>query len=237
VQRRGLRDDMLMIYVEATRPRLSRIGAAEQLDGAKPANCGLGLSSSILELAGRLTHRVLRDLEAVRRPGTHHGRRELFRMVHLPPGVTGALYLHSMLGKEEALADAVGEVRRLDISLIVSLAPLSEIRVNSPSYAKAIEAQDLPAILASCPIPDRGVPENQAEFLRSVEETASALEAGQKLLLHCNAGIGRTGTYAAAVLMRIGLSKDQAIAEVRRAGSHPETPKQLEFLSSLDMQD
>ena len=161
----------------------------------------------------------------------------MFRKLHLPSGVTGSLYLHSMPGKEETLDDAVAEVRRLGISLIVSLAPLGEIRVNSPSYAKAIEAQDLPSILVTCPIPDRGVPEHEAEFLRSVEQTASALKAGQNLLLHCNAGIGRTGTYAAAVLMRIGLSKDQAIAEVRRAGSYPETPKQLDFLSSLNRQD
>ena len=161
----------------------------------------------------------------------------MFRRVDLPSGVTGSLHLHSMPGKEEALEDAVAEVRRLGISLIVSLAPLSEIRVNSLAYAKAIEAQDLPGILVTCPIPDRGVPENQAEFLRSVEDTASALKAGQNLLLHCNAGIGRTGTYATAVLIRLGLSQDQAIAEVGRAGSHPETPKQIEFLRSLSSQD
>ena len=160
----------------------------------------------------------------------------LFRKVDLPSGVTGSLYLHSMPGMDEALEDALAEALRLGISVIVSLAPLSEIRVRSPSYAKAIEAGDLPSILATCPIPDRGVPENQEEFLRSVAETASALKAGQKLLLHCGAGIGRTGTYAAAVLIRLGLSKDQAIAEVGRAGSHPETPKQLEFLRSLSSQ-
>jgi hypothetical protein len=58
-----------------------------------------------------------------------------------------------MPGKEEALEDAVAEVRRLGISLIVSLVPPSEIRVNSPASAKAIEAQDLPGILVTCPIP------------------------------------------------------------------------------------
>jgi protein-tyrosine phosphatase len=142
-----------------------------------------------------------------------------------------------MPGKEETLEDAVAEIRRLGISLIVSLSPLREIRDNSPAYAKAIEAQDLPCILVTCPIPDRGLPEDEAEFLRSAEETVSALKAGQNILLHCNAGIGRTGTYATAVLIRLGLSKDQAIAEVGRAGSHPETPKQIEFLGALSWQD
>jgi predicted protein tyrosine phosphatase len=66
-----------------------------------------------------------------------------------------------------------------------------------------------------------------------VEETASALKAGQNLLLHCNAGIVRTGAYASAVLIRLGLSKNQATAEVGRAGSNPETPKQIQFLRVL----
>jgi protein-tyrosine phosphatase len=129
-----------------------------------------------------------------------------------------------MPGKEEALEDAVAEVRRLGISLIVSLVPPREIRVNSPAYAKAIEAQALPGILVTCPIPDRGVPENEAEFPRSVEEIASALKADQNLLLRCNAGIVRTGAYAPAVLIRLGLSKNQATAQVGRAGSKPEAP-------------
>jgi protein-tyrosine phosphatase len=158
---------------------------------------------------------------------------ELFREVDLPREVAGALYLHSMPGRNEALEDAVAEVRRLGISHIVSLAPLSEIRLKSPAYAQATEAATLPALLASCPIPDRGVPDNQAELTSSVDETASALKAGHKLLLHCGAGIGRTGTYAAAVLMRLGLSMHQAIANVGLAGSHPETEEQLELLISL----
>ena len=141
-----------------------------------------------------------------------------------------------MPGRHEDFEDAVAEVRRLGISQVTSLAPLSEIRAKSPRYAKAIEAENLPTILASCPIPDRGVPENRQEFLSSVEETMSALKAGKKLLLHCGAGIGRTGTYAAAVLLRLGLSKEQSIAEVSRAGSRPETAEQLEFLNALSQQ-
>ena len=157
----------------------------------------------------------------------------MFRELGLPAGVSGSLFLHSMPGRNEPLEDAVAEIRRLGISRIVSLAPLSEIRVKSAAYAQAIEASTLPAVLSSCPISDRGVPENQQEFLKSVDETASALRTGQKLLLHCGAGIGRTGTYAAAVLLRLGLSNDEALAEVGRAGSRPETTEQLQLLNSL----
>ena len=157
----------------------------------------------------------------------------MFRKLGLPAGVSGSLFLHSMPGRNEPLEDAVAELRRLGISRIISLAPLSEIRTKSPAYGQAIEASALPAVLSSCPISDRGVPENRAEFLNSVDETASALRAGQKLLLHCGAGIGRTGTYAAAVLVRLGIPKDEALAEVGRAGSRPETTEQLQLINSL----
>jgi len=154
----------------------------------------------------------------------------LFRKLELPPGVAGALYLHSMPGREEALEDAVAEMRRLSISRVVSLADLAEISVKSEAYAHAIEAAEIPATLASCPIPDRGVPEDPAAFVMSAEQTALALKSGEKILGHCGAGVGRTGTYAAAVLLRLGLSKNQALARVRQAGSNPETKEQLDLL-------
>jgi protein-tyrosine phosphatase len=49
---------------------------------------------------------------------------------------------------------------------------------------------------------------------------------GQNVLLHCAAGIGRTGTAAACVLKRLGLPVDEALQRVREAGSNPETAVQ-----------
>jgi protein-tyrosine phosphatase len=135
-----------------------------------------------------------------------------------------------MPGREESFQDAVASIERLGISRIVSLADLNEIRFKAPDYVRAIEDGQFVSILATCPIPDRGVSQDPAAFVASVQETAAALKASEKVLVHCGAGIGRTGTYAAAVLVALGLSKDQALERVSRAGSRPETAQQIEQL-------
>ena len=51
-------------------------------------------------------------------------------------------------------------------------------------------------------------------------------KAGDAVMLHCAAGIGRTGTAAACLLKRLGLSSSEAIQRVRDAGSNPENALQ-----------
>jgi protein-tyrosine phosphatase len=49
------------------------------------------------------------------------------------------------------------------------------------------------------------------------------------LILHCAAGIGRTGVVAQQVLMAFGVEPDQATAQVLQAGSGGESAAQKEF--------
>lgn len=56
------------------------------------------------------------------------------------------------------------------------------------------------------------------------------LPEGARIFIHCRAGIGRTGMFATAVLMCAGKSFQSALLAVRRAGSNPETERQMEFL-------
>jgi atypical dual specificity phosphatase len=59
-----------------------------------------------------------------------------------------------------------------------------------------------------------------APTARQLEEAVqfidASLKAGGACVVHCGAGLGRTGTVAAAWLVRHGRSADAAIAEVRR---------------------
>jgi atypical dual specificity phosphatase len=61
-----------------------------------------------------------------------------------------------------------------------------------------------------------------------IEAIEAAVAAGQRVAVHCAAGLGRTGTLLACYLVRQGMDPDAAIARIRalRPGS-VETPEQV----------
>lgn len=150
----------------------------------------------------------------------------IFRQVLVPPKVKGKLYLHSMLGRYETLRTSLEEIERLAINGILSLASLEEIENKSPQYVEAIKSNLLSCEYLPFPITDYDVPTDRQEFGVFVENAARRLHKGERLLLHCGAGIGRTGTVACCILIELGLSQDNAERSVDAAGSHPETTDQ-----------
>jgi len=79
-------------------------------------------------------------------------------------------------------------------------------------------------------VADYGVPSDRQAFLEGARFVAESLRRGEKVLVHCGAGKGRTGMFAICVLMALGLAKEEAERKVKEAGSGPETPEQREFV-------
>lgn len=71
------------------------------------------------------------------------------------------------------------------------------------------------------PIPDMGPPASTAAAARLVARLAEHLGSGRTAVIHCLAGLGRTGTVAACLLVTRGLAAGEAVAAVRaiRPGS------------------
>ena len=155
-----------------------------------------------------------------------------FRSVQLPEGVAGRLYLHSMPGREEPFVTAREAIVGTGIDRVVCLTPPEEIEQKSPDYAKAIAA-GLPWKHMAHPIPDGEVSSDAARFLSLATSIARALRKGKNVLVHCQAGIGRTGTFAVAVLSQLGVPLDDARRRVRDAGSSAESEMQRKFLESI----
>jgi len=148
------------------------------------------------------------------------------RQVSIDDVSPGELWLGSMPGRFERWAEFVAEARRRKLCLMVSLAPPDEIASLSPSYWQAIGEGSLTCRWISLPMQNFGLPADLRAFREGIAEAAERLRAGDAVMMHCAAGIGRTGTAAACLLKHLGLATDEAMQRVRDAGSNPETALQ-----------
>jgi protein-tyrosine phosphatase len=80
------------------------------------------------------------------------------------------------------------------------------------------------------PIPDFSIPE-RASLENAVSEAIQQAQTGQNLAIHCYAGLGRTGLFAACLAKRVlGLGDDEAVRWIR---TH--VPGALEVNSQVDL--
>jgi protein-tyrosine phosphatase len=156
-----------------------------------------------------------------------------FREVSVPSNAAGRLLLHSMPGRREKLDDCWREVKSVPVHAIVCLASDEEISQKSPSYLAAIDSGMVSCQRWALGVPDYGVPDNESAFLHLASQVADSLKSGQNILVHCGAGIGRTGMFATLVLMRLRVPFDESLKFVKAAGSGPETSAQRAFLERM----
>jgi protein-tyrosine phosphatase len=149
-----------------------------------------------------------------------------FRAVSLPDDIPGTLWLTSMPGRFEPWSVYEAEAARAKLGLVVCLTPREEIAELSPSYHRAVVQGDVPYRWLHLPIRNFGVPDDPQGFRREIAQIAQSLQRGDAVMLHCAAGMGRTGTAAACVLKALGLPAEDALQRVRDAGSNPQNAQQ-----------
>lgn len=156
------------------------------------------------------------------------------------PGMTGRLCLSACPGTWTGPADAATVARDLaaiaatGARLLVTLVEAHELPLPLADWRDAVRAAGLEPL--HLPIPDWGVPEAAFETAWSEARLAERLAAGETLALHCRAGLGRTGTVAARLLIEAaGMDAAAAIARVRRnhAAEAVETDGQVAHLHAV----
>lgn len=124
---------------------------------------------------------------------------------------------------------------------IVAWGAATVVGLTDPQEAARLGRADLASHLASAglpwlpaPIDDFSAPGASFELawpaLRA--RLLERLDAGDKILVHCRGGLGRSGTVAAALLIAAGLTPNAAVGAVRRARPGAiETAEQEAWLS------
>ncbi len=131
-----------------------------------------------------------------------------------------------MPGRYEAFQEAWRAILGHGVGRVVCLVPPDELDDKSPLYARAVEERTTPWVHESFPVEDLEAPRDREAFWTLARGTARRLAEGEHVLVHCAAGIGRTGTFAVCVLLALGLTAAAAHGAVRRAGSAPQNAAQ-----------
>jgi protein-tyrosine phosphatase len=152
------------------------------------------------------------------------------RPVELPPGIRGSLWLSGMPGRYGTWPEFEEKAKATGLKVIVCLTPRDEIEELSPDYGAAVLKPGKSYEWVHLPVPNFGVPPNAQAFRDAIERIASRLQAGDSVLMHCAAGMGRTGSAAACVLKALGLPSNEALERVRAAGSNPQNASQSGFV-------
>lgn len=156
--------------------------------------------------------------------------------IPLPPladATPGALFRSAMPFRHDdgALLD---EAAAAGVRAIVWLVPLEEGRSRAD--------RDLGAEYAArgfvglhLPIEDFGTPTDLAAFEARIEDVAARLRAGEGILVHCLAGVGRTGMFLACLIGRLsGLASPACVDWVRaRIPNAVETEAQRAFVEEF----
>jgi protein-tyrosine phosphatase len=102
-------------------------------------------------------------------------------------------------------------------STIVSMTELAEM-VARGAGALSVETEARGMAWRHFPVSDFGTPEAAAARWRALSaELHRRLDQGESVLLHCAAGLGRSGMVAMRLLVERGVAADDALARVRAA--------------------
>jgi|GEM_PF-423880 len=179
----------------------------------------------------------------VPRPGVRTSETDPINVNWLPnQGTKGEVGLTFAPGKhtqsksgspwERNLAQDLDRLRdQHGIDVLVCLIEDRELqRLKIPNLVKEAEARGI--AVHRLPIPDGGAPPTDSGVEEIVAVIRNAAQAGKKVLIHCQGGLGRAGTIGGSFLRACGVRAEEALRILveTRGPNCPENEEQREFV-------
>jgi len=116
------------------------------------------------------------------------------------------------------------------VDVIVSL--LEDSEIPNLTDAERTFCEEFGLEFFSFPVRDKTVPDAVAPFATVARQLADRIAAGKSVAIHCRAGIGRSTTLAACVLILLGIHGDVALDMIAAARGLevPETEAQRQWI-------
>jgi protein-tyrosine phosphatase len=133
----------------------------------------------------------------------------------LPYGLKGFIYRSAMpFSRFDLTGDTYREYKACEISAVVLLVSDQEALINSSRNLRELYQKDGLQVI-QMDIQDFNVPPLD-ELRKNVLLAKSLAEQGKNIVIHCHAGIGRTGLFAACLAREIyNFSDEEAVEWVR----------------------
>ena len=160
--------------------------------------------------------------------------------IPLNPLTKGQLWISHCPGKtglKDKLIQAetdLFELKKIKIDIVVSLLEQKELEtLRVSTLFELIKKHDF--IHYYFPIEDKSVPKNKIQLHRLLDNLCDEIHINKKILIHCNAGLGRSGLIAALICKKLGVS-ESPISYIRkhRPGSI-ETKDQEKMITTVDL--
>ncbi len=133
--------------------------------------------------------------------------------VPLKPLTKGQLWISHYPGKigmEDKIIQAemdLLELKKKKIDIVVSLLEKKELKpLNVSTLFEVIKKHKFTHYYF--PIKDKSVPKKNVELNRLLNDLSFKIRQNKKILLHCNAGLGRSGLIAALLCKKLGISEN-----------------------------
>lgn len=144
---------------------------------------------------------------------------------------SGSLSVMAKPVSGEWIEDEFSNISMFGIDRIVSLLESHEVYDLGLGMEKALAEKNGMEFI-SYPIPDRGLPNSIDDFLRFTKRLYNEAAGGLNTVVHCRAGIGRTGMIAAGVLLHCGFEPIDAfdLISKKRGVAVPDTQEQIDWV-------